>query len=92
MKVINDYFLLKNYPNPFNSQTKISFSIPKSGFVNISVYDILGKKVDDIINKYLTDGIYEINYNANKISSGIYIYTLNVNGMIKKTNKLILIK
>jgi photosystem II stability/assembly factor-like uncharacterized protein len=92
IKVVNDYFLLKNYPNPFNSQTKISFSIPKSGFVNISVYDILGKKVDDIINKYLTDGIYEINYNANKISSGIYIYTLNVNGMIKKTNKLILIK
>ena len=88
----NNYYLLQNYPNPFNSQTKISFSIPKSGFVNISIYDIPGKKIDEIVNKNFNEGSYEINYSADRLSSGIYIYTLNVNGITLKTSKFILIK
>ncbi len=87
-----NYVLLQNYPNPFNNQTKITFSILKRGYVNISVYDILSRKVDEITNKEFNNGVYEINYNTEKLSSGIYFYALNVNGITLKTNKFILIK
>jgi len=72
-----EFSLSQNYPNPFNPSTKIKFSLKESGNVKLSVYDLNGKLVDVIINnENRPSGIYEIEYNASKLSSGVYYYTL----------------
>lgn len=86
-----DFMLYQNYPNPFNQQTKIKYNIIKNDKYKLEIYDILGKKVDEIFNKSYKVGNYEINYNAGNLSSGIYIYKLSsVNNFL--TKKLLLIK
>lgn len=87
-----NYSIEQNYPNPFNSKTKIRFSIPQNGYVNIHVYDILGRKVSDIISTDLTAGEYEIIWNANALSSGIYFYTLMYNNERVSVKKMVLKK
>jgi plastocyanin len=85
------YTLNQNYPNPFNPATSISFSIPKSELVNITIYNEIGKKVETIVNQNLTEGSYTINYNAGKLSSGIYFYRIKA-GEFGETKKMLLIK
>ncbi len=85
------YMLCQNYPNPFNPTTKIGFALPRSGFVTLKVYDILGKEVATLINEYKTAGNYIYEFNASNLSTGIYFYTLNVNGFTD-TKKMLLIK
>jgi hypothetical protein len=85
------YTLAQNYPNPFNPVTKIDFSIPKYGLVTIKIYDIMGKEVDVLTNKIYTAGNYSIDYNASKLSSGVYFYKLT-SGIYSETKKMILIK
>ncbi|MCC6864756.1 MAG: T9SS type A sorting domain-containing protein [Ignavibacteria bacterium] len=83
-----DFKLHQNYPNPFNPETKIKFELPKSEFVEIGIYDITGKLISKILNKYLTAGIYEINVSLNNFSSGLYIcklFTLNYSSSILMT-------
>ncbi len=94
--IINDFKLNQNFPNPFNPITNISFSINKSGFVNLTIYDILGNKVEELINDYLLSGIYNTIWfaNSNKnlvLSSGIYFANLNYN-FKQQTIKMILAK
>lgn len=74
------YKLEQNYPNPFNPVTKIDFSIPKQGFVNLRVYDMLGREVEELVSKEMSAGNYTFNYNASSLSSGTYFYKLEVNG------------
>lgn len=76
----------QNYPNPFNPTTKIKFSIPESGFVNISVYNSLGEKVRELVNEIKNSGVFEINFNAGNLSSGVYyarIQSGNYSNIIK---------
>jgi hypothetical protein len=87
----NEYSLSQNYPNPFNPVTKIDFSIPKNGLVTIKIYDILGKEVDVLVNKEFSAGVYSIDYDASKLSSGIYFYKITA-GDFSKTKKMMLIK
>lgn len=68
--------LNQNYPNPFNPSTKISFSIPKSGFVNLKIYDMTGREITNLINEQLQAGSYEVDFNASHLSSGVYYYKL----------------
>lgn len=84
------YLLSQNYPNPFNPTTKIDFSIPKSGFVTIKIYDILGKEVKSLLSQNMTSGAYTVTFDASKLSSGTYFYRLDVNGFsdIKKMTVL----
>jgi len=84
---------LKNYPNPFNSETKIQFSLPESGNVKFEVYDALGKQVAVLVNDFLNKGEYVINFNGNdyKICSGVYFYTLFTKDKAI-TKKMLLIK
>lgn len=89
--VPENFILNQNYPNPFNPSTKLSFSIPKSGFTSLKVFDISGKEVADLVNENLTPGTYEYQFNSNNLSSGIYFYTLRVNN-ISDTKKMFLIK
>jgi hypothetical protein len=81
----------QNYPNPFNPSTKISFSVKNSGKVVLSIYNILGNKVKDIVNEPLAAGSYSVEFNAKNLPSGIYFYRLStVDGNI--TRKMTLIK
>jgi len=90
--VIKHDYLYQNYPNPFNSITNIKWSTSSAGFVNIVVYDILGKEVGTIENKYVKPGRYESKFNGSALSSGIYFYALKIDGKIIDIKKLVLIK
>ncbi|CAF3842740.1 unnamed protein product, partial [Rotaria sp. Silwood1] len=68
--------LNQNYPNPFNPTTKINFSLPKSAFVTLKVYDMLGKEVAQLVNQELTANNYSFDFNAAALSSGVYFYKL----------------
>ena len=85
------FSLFQNYPNPFNPVTKIKFDVPKSGFVVIKVFDILGKQIATIVNENLTEGSYEVTWNASQYPSGIYFYKLKT-GDFTQTKKMILVK
>jgi len=82
------YNLDQNYPNPFNPVTQISFSIPQNEFVNLSVYNLIGEKVAELVNETLPAGKYDVKFNAGNLTSGIYfarIKTGNFNKLIKMT-------
>lgn len=84
--------LYQNYPNPFNPETEIRFEIPKFASIQIKVFDLLGKEVSTLVDENLYAGEYEIKFNGSDITSGIYFYGLYVNGSMKETKKLILLK
>lgn len=90
-EIPQNYRLYQNYPNPFNPVTKIKFDLPKSGFVKLAVYDILGKQVSILVNEHLSSGSYTADLNASVLSSGIYFYTLQSGDFIT-TKKMILTK
>ncbi|WP_348344684.1 T9SS type A sorting domain-containing protein, partial [Ignavibacterium sp.] len=87
--------LSQNYPNPFNPSTKIRFSIPNVGFelaqTVLKVYDVLGNEVATLVNEEKPAGIYEVEFNASKLSSGIYFYKLSA-GAFTDIKKMTLIK
>ncbi len=85
------YLLSQNYPNPFNPSTTINFSIPKSCFVSLIVYDLLGREVAVLIKDYLTVGTYIADFDASKLSSGVYIYRLTAPGYTM-SRKMMLLK
>jgi photosystem II stability/assembly factor-like uncharacterized protein len=94
--ILSDYKLYQNYPNPFNSTTKIKFEIKKgvrskkSG-VKLIIYDITGKEIATLVNEQLNSGTYDVNFDGNKLPSGIYIYKLSIGDFVD-TKKLILLK
>ena len=89
--VPDNYALHQNYPNPFNPTTKIKFELPKSSFVKLIVYDILGREITKLINDKLTAGSYETEWNASTYPSGIYFYKIATNDF-SDVKKMILIK
>jgi hypothetical protein len=103
-ETIMNYSLSQNYPNPFNPSTTIKYSIPtnvkseihqKDGGqalnVKLVVYDILGREVVSLVNEVQKQGNYEVNFNANNLTSGIYFYRLQ-SGNFSESKKMILIK
>ena len=86
-----NFGLHQNYPNPFNPSTKITFDIAENSNVTISIYEITGKLVSQVLNSDLNAGSYEINFNAAALSSGVYFYTLSA-GSFRETKKMTLIK
>jgi len=90
--IIPDKFMLhQNFPNPFNPGTKIKFSLPKSSFVNLAVYDVLGREIVSLVKEELKAGYYNIEWNAGNYPSGVYFYTLRTDNF-SETKKMILIK
>jgi hypothetical protein len=85
------YNLKQNYPNPFNPETNISFSIPKRGFVQLKVYDLLGREAAILLNEERSAGEYSVLFNAKDLSSGIYYYSLTINNY-SSVRKMILLK
>ena len=87
---------MSNYPNPFNPETTISYSLDKNAQVTISVYNVLGQKVKTLVNDNRVSGTHSVVWNGtdsnnNKVSSGIYFYKLT-SGTVSDTNKMILMK
>lgn len=89
--IASEYKLFNNYPNPFNPETNIRYSIPKKDFVSIKVYNSIGKEVSSYVNKIQEAGVYEVKFNGNNLSSGVYYYKLTTNEF-SDTQKMILIK
>jgi len=85
------FSLSQNYPNPFNPATTIEFSIPKSDFVTLKIYNILGQEVATLLEAYEPAGQHAVNFNASKLTSGIYYYTLTA-GDFKETRKMVLLR
>lgn len=81
-----DLKLIKNYPNPFNAITTIEYYIPQKGFVEISVLDILGKKIEILVYEEQNLGNYKLQFNGSKYPSGLYYYQIKFayNSIIKK--------
>jgi hypothetical protein len=78
-------YLYQNYPNPFNGQSVIKFNLRKSGEVNLEVYNILGKKVRNLINKEMPNGFHSVTWDGRndkgeRVSSGVYFYKLKASG------------
>jgi subtilisin-like proprotein convertase family protein len=86
------YELSQNYPNPFNSSTKINFNIAKQSDVKIMLYDILGREVKLLVDSKLERGKYDIYMNANNLASGVYFYTMYINGEFFNSKKMVMIK
>ncbi|MCX6152339.1 MAG: M14 family zinc carboxypeptidase [Ignavibacteriales bacterium] len=83
--------LNQNYPNPFNPSTTISYQISTASYVTLKIYDVLGNEVADLVNEKKPSGIYQFEFNANSLSSGIYYYKL-VAGNFSETKKMIILK
>ncbi len=86
-----NFILHQNYPNPFNPSTTISFTIPKSNYVTLKVYDVLGREVAELVNGDLQAGSHSINFDASRLSSGTYFYRLQAGNGVKM-KKMMLIK
>lgn len=86
-----DFELYQNYPNPFNPSTTISYTIPEDGFVKLSVYNLLGQEVATIINNFQKADRYEVVFDANELSSGVYLYKIEA-GSYSASRKFILMK
>jgi hypothetical protein len=86
-----EFTLEQNYPNPFNPTTTINYSIPEDGFVKLAVYNLLGQEVATLVNSFQKADRYEILFNANKLSSGLYIYKLET-GNYETSRKLMFMK
>jgi len=85
------YCLDQNYPNPFNPSTQIKYSIAEAGYVKLRIFDILGRLVDELVNGYKDANNYTVNFDASKLTSGIYFYRLECNSFTK-TKRMILVK
>ena len=89
--VPNSYVLFQNYPNPFNPSTTIRYSIINPDVVKIKIYDVLGREVRTLVNEFKQAGTYELQFSANGLASGIYLYRIE-SGKFIETKKMILLK
>ncbi|HMQ98913.1 MAG TPA: T9SS type A sorting domain-containing protein [Ignavibacteria bacterium] len=89
--VPSEFSLKQNYPNPFNPVTNIKFSIPRSSFVKITVFDITGKEIAKIVNENMNAGTYTVDFNASNLATGVYLYRIDAEGFTD-VKKMMLIK
>ncbi len=89
--VVTSFTMSQNYPNPFNPSTEISYSVAKAGYVNIKVYDMLGRLVTTLVNENKSTGNYTVRFDASRYASGTYIYQMNAGGLLI-TKKMVFLK
>lgn len=83
--------LLQNYPNPFNPVTNIEYVLPKESFVNLTIYNSLGEKIKTLVSGFTNSGDHSIQFEANNLASGVYLYVLRTSGYMQ-TKKMLLIR
>ncbi|MBN2092826.1 CotH kinase family protein [candidate division KSB1 bacterium] len=86
-----EYSLSQNYPNPFNPTTIIKYSVPRSSFISLQVYDLLGKKVATLVKGTFPAGNYTVTFDGSGLSNGVYFYQMKSDNFIE-TRKFLLIK
>lgn len=91
VETLTQFKLEQNFPNPFNPTTTISYNLPKSGLVNLVIYDVLGKEIKRLVSEYKQAGSYKINFDASALASGVYFYSLRANDFVS-TKKMLLLK
>jgi hypothetical protein len=82
---------MQNYPNPFNPVTNIQYQIAEKQLVTLKIYDVIGNEIAVLINEVKDAGTYNVEFNADRFSSGVYYYTLKA-GSFTSTKKMILLK
>ena len=85
------FMLSQNYPNPFNPSTSIQYTVGSPHYVTLKVYDVLGNEVATLVNEEKPSGSYELEFDAEKLSSGVYYYQLRTGSFIE-TKKMIYLK
>lgn len=90
----NNMITIDNYPNPFNPSTVISYNFNNSGsnFIQLKVYNMLGKEISTLVNEKQEKGIHRVRFDGSNLSSGIYFYKLTVNGIPVETRRMVLVK
>ncbi|MFZ4592240.1 MAG: T9SS type A sorting domain-containing protein, partial [Ignavibacteria bacterium] len=88
---IKSYQLFNNYPNPFNPVTTIKFQIPKDAAVSLKVFNSLGQEIETLKSEYMKTGLYTINWNGSRYSSGVYYYVLRSDSYTE-TKRMVMIK
>jgi|GEM_PF-891424 endo-1,4-beta-xylanase len=91
VKIPKEYALTQNYPNPFNPSTVIRYSLPNSGLVKLTIYNLMGQKITTLVNKQQSAGSYEVSFDASGLSSGIYFYHLE-SGKFSQVKKMMFLK
>ncbi len=86
-----DYKLSQNYPNPFNPATTIEFSLPKSGYVTVKVFNTLGEEIQTLVDQDLLPGNYRVQLDARSLASGVYFYRM-VTSRFQQTREMIVIR
>jgi hypothetical protein len=81
----------QNYPNPFNPNTTITYALPKSSMVRLSVYDILGQEVSTLVNERTSAGSYQVKFHGAGLPSGVYVYRLQAGDFVQ-SKKLVVVK
>ena len=89
--ILTEYKLEQNYPNPFNPSTRINYSTLNTGFVSLKVFDVLGNEIATLVNEEKSAGAYVVNWNANNLPSGIYVYKMQA-GSFTSVKKMMLVK
>lgn len=86
----SEFSLYQNYPNPFNPATSIKYAVPQTSLVSIKIFDLTGQEVATVVNEVKEAGIYEINFDASNLSSGVYLYRMIAGNFtaVKKFNVL----
>jgi hypothetical protein len=88
---VSNFELSQNYPNPFNPSTTISFQLPEESFITLKVFDALGTEVETIAEGKYPAGVHEVVFNAEKLSSGLYLYRI-ISGASEITRKMMVVK
>ncbi len=90
-KLPKTFQLYPNYPNPFNPSTMIFYDVPTTSIVSLTVYDLLGREVETLVNQRQSPGKYGVRFDGSRLASGVYIYRLQA-GSFSQTKKLMLVK
>ena len=83
--MVYEYNLYNNYPNPFNPETVIKFTLKEKSSATLTVYNITGQKVAELVSGEMEKGMYEERFNGTKLSSGVYIFRLEAQSLVSKT-------
>lgn len=90
-EIPNDFILYQNYPNPFNPSTTIKYYLPKSDYVTLKIYDVIGREINTLVNSYQSPGNYTVDFSAVNLCSGVYFYELK-GSKFRQTKKMLVLK
>lgn len=91
-EIPTSFELKQNYPNPFNPSTRIEYNLSKASYVSLKVYDVTGKQVAVLADKYQLAGNHVVSYDAGRLTSGVYFYTLRTDNGFTETKRMVLAK